>query len=277
MTRIAAIYIPKGGVGKTTLTSHLASGLAEAGRRVLAVDVDPHQAQLVLAFGDLERRPSTFDFFLGRRPLAELKQTPARFPTLDIITGTPQSSGELSNHLSKGKNPYWITTLERQLKPILPLYDYVLFDCGPAITDVMQCVLHASTEQWLPYKIDWKTMDSYMLLLEEVLGPMGKNPDTFITHVIPNFFSLGVERKPKENGEAGLPWFNRAKSNEALAILEELKRTFGGRLTPPVRSVEAKLLEADSAGQTLWELAPAAPITDDLASVVTAILEKEEA
>ena len=51
MTTRIALFNNKGGVGKTTLTSHLAHMVARLGWRVLAVDLDP-QSNLTSAFFD---------------------------------------------------------------------------------------------------------------------------------------------------------------------------------------------------------------------------------
>lgn len=51
MTTTIALFNNKGGVGKTTLTYHLAHMVARLGWRVLAVDLDP-QANLTSAFFD---------------------------------------------------------------------------------------------------------------------------------------------------------------------------------------------------------------------------------
>ena len=82
--RIVAVVNQKGGVGKTTTAIHLAAGAAEAGRRVLLVDLDP-QANATSGLG-LETIPgrSLYPVLLGQARAVEMLQ-PARQANLQVL------------------------------------------------------------------------------------------------------------------------------------------------------------------------------------------------
>src|SRR6185503_20244162 len=71
MTNAIAVCNQKGGVGKTTTTINLGAALADAGRRVLLVDLDP-QGHTGIGLGiDPETLPSTMYDVLTRRASLE--------------------------------------------------------------------------------------------------------------------------------------------------------------------------------------------------------------
>src|SRR5687768_7088130 len=80
----------KGGVGKTTLSVHVASALADAGLRVLFLDLDP-QAHGSLALGlDAGDRPCIADTF-GPRPRYRLEQIVVQSPKRESLFIAPAS------------------------------------------------------------------------------------------------------------------------------------------------------------------------------------------
>src|SRR5579864_6562138 len=82
---ILAVANQKGGVGKTTTTVNLAASLAEMGRRVLVIDMDP-QANATSGLG-VDRRTidtSIYDSVVLGRPLADARR-PTLVPGLDIV------------------------------------------------------------------------------------------------------------------------------------------------------------------------------------------------
>ena len=74
MAKIIAIANQKGGVGKTTTSVNLSAALAEAGKKVLMVDLDP-QGNTTSGFGrTVNERSSVYDALMGRASLKECIQ-----------------------------------------------------------------------------------------------------------------------------------------------------------------------------------------------------------
>jgi chromosome partitioning protein len=120
----------KGGVGKTTTAINVGSYLAEAGKRVLLVDIDP-QANATSSLGiDKNRvRGGTYEALLEISPASSnVLQNPRL--KLSILPASPALAGaeiELVD-IQEREN-----RLKRALDPIVDQYDYILIDCPPSL------------------------------------------------------------------------------------------------------------------------------------------------
>lgn len=115
----------KGGVGKTTTSAALAAGMARAGKKVLAVDMDP-QGNLGFSLGmDIEEGATIYEALKGDATVYEAIQ---RVNGIDIIrSNILLSSAEVS---LKGANRELL--LKNLLLPVEKLYDYIIIDTPPA-------------------------------------------------------------------------------------------------------------------------------------------------
>jgi cellulose biosynthesis protein BcsQ len=135
MGRISALLNQKGGVGKTTVTLGLASAAAEAGQRVLVVDLDPQGSSTwVLGHDPSDDRPSTADVLgPGRAPLNVLMSHWGL--EIDVVPSSPS----LQDH-EAGKPK----RLRRALHQVAEEYDAVLIDCPPSLGNLTMSGLIAA-------------------------------------------------------------------------------------------------------------------------------------
>ena len=125
--RVLALANQKGGVAKTTTTLNLGVALKDMGARVLAVDLDP-QSNLSMSQGiDVEALGLGMYHVLTARPRSRRSSRRARSTSRPPGSSSPARSWR-SRPPSVASAP-----LERALRPVRELYDYVLLDTPPSL------------------------------------------------------------------------------------------------------------------------------------------------
>jgi chromosome partitioning protein len=137
MTNVIAIYHQKGGVGKTTTTHSLGGHLVQAGRRVLCIDMDPHQGLTKLSgYADQDGRLPAGTLHIGQvlggaiNPTADLRR--ASCPTAagyDLCPATLDLANTATGLTSR--NLGRVEALERAIQREGHRWDYILIDCPP--------------------------------------------------------------------------------------------------------------------------------------------------
>ncbi len=130
MGLIYALANQKGGVGKTTTAINLGAYLAQAGKRVLLVDIDP-QANATSSLGIDKRtvKSGTYEALLEIVPAAGSILHNPRLK-MSLLPASPALAGaevELVNELARESR------LKRALEPVSARYDYLLVDCPPSL------------------------------------------------------------------------------------------------------------------------------------------------
>jgi chromosome partitioning protein len=243
MRRISVIN-QKGGVGKTTSTVNAGAALAQMGKRVLLIDLDP-QAHLTLHLGvDVaDDQPTAYDVLTQSMPLREVV-VEAR-ENLMILPADIDLAGAEAELISvMGRE----IVLREALAPVMHEYDFIMIDCPPSLGVLTINALAASTEVLIPLQAQFFALQGLSKLLDTVtLVRQRINTDLLVSGVVlcihESATRLGNEVVADLmqflDGARGtdVPW------SDACLFKTRIRRNI-------------KLAEASSFGQTVIEYAP---------------------
>jgi chromosome partitioning protein len=176
--RVIAITNQKGGVGKTTTTINLGAALAERGRRVLIIDLDPQgNASTGLGIDSQDRAVSTYDLLFPADDSAS-PILPTGVAHLSIIPANADlASADLQLSSQAGRMLALRSALQR---PDISeaAYDYVLIDCPPSLNLLTLNALVASDAVLIPLQAEFFALEglSQLMLTVRTVRQNG-NPD----------------------------------------------------------------------------------------------------
>lgn len=171
--QVTSVVNQKGGVGKTSLSVGTAAALAEAGRRVLLIDLDPqgHATTELLGLDEADTRAPSLARALSKSwkgPVEELivshpRSTIGPGGAFDVIPTSPDMF-DLVRRLDQFRVPGW------QLARVVQFadYDHVIVDCPPALDVLTNNALAASNGILVPVQPDRTSVRALRLLQEQV-------------------------------------------------------------------------------------------------------------
>ena len=156
MPRILAVVNQKGGVGKTTTTVNLAAALAQAGRRVLLVDLDP-QGNATMGSGVDKRAAvrTVYHALLGLGELAGIRARAERGGD-DVVPANRDLAGA---EVELVELPARETRLKAALERVADDYDYILIDCPPSLSLLTVNALAAAQRVLIPMQCEYYALE----------------------------------------------------------------------------------------------------------------------
>lgn len=238
MTKIYAIAMQKGGVGKTTSVVNVGSYLASNGHKVLIVDMDP-QANATSNFGfdKNEMDPSIYDLLLEEFPCNDIVIEHIE-STVRLLPSSPALAGaevELVNLLAREHR------LDRALQMVDGTFDYVLIDCPPSLGLLTVNALTAARDGIIiPVQCEYLALEGLSQLLETV-------------HLVQRHLNAGLKIRGL------IMTMYDSRTNLSRQVVEEVRAHFPGKVFRTIIPRNIRLSEAPSYGQPILQYAPGSP------------------
>ena len=230
-TQILAIANQKGGVAKTTTVASLGAALAEQGKSVLIVDLDP-QACLTFSLGiDPEDLELSVHHVLTKG-LAAKEVILETEDGVDLLPATIELARAEADLLTRTGREY---VLRAALEDVQG-YDWVLLDCPPSLGVLTVAALTAATAVLIPLQCETLSHRGVGQLLDTVHDVRRfTNRDLAVWGVLPTLYD--------------------GRTNHAKAVLENISETYDLDVVQPPIPKSIRFAEAPAAGRSILSTA----------------------
>ncbi len=236
--RTIAVVNQKGGCGKTTVSINLASALAEAGKRVLLVDMDPQSHCAVgLAVPEEQIEQSIYDVLISKSRNEPIRLTEILWQINDRLELAPASIDLSAFEQQMAGIVERECCLKDVLEEITAEYDYTIIDCPPAVGLLTFNALRASTDVIVPVETGYFALHGLSKQLETLSILCKRCKQQVDVRVLASMYDI--------------------RTKMAREILAELRTHFADRMLKVVVNFNTKIKEASSFGQPINEYDPA--------------------
>ncbi len=253
MSKIIAFVNQKGGVGKTTTAMNVAAFLAEMGKFVLLVDMDP-QGNATSGLG-IDKNSvienGLYEALARQKKFRDIVQNTAH-EGLRVAPGTPNLAGANVELVDVERREHQLSDL---LEEARHAYDYIIIDCPPSLGLLTLNSLVAADEVLIPVQAEYYALEGLSQLLQTI--------ELVKTHIKPELSILGAvitmfDKRTKLSGD----------------VMNELYQYFPDSIFRSVIPRTVRLAEAPSFGQSILHYEPRGKAAKAYGRLAQEILER---
>lgn len=203
--KIVAIANQKGGVAKTTTAINLSAALAEAGKKVLLIDMDPQgNASTGLGVSLDQRAATVYDLLIGEADPGQVV-VPTTTKGVDVLPSTTELSSSDVQLFNLNKRSFLLRDAVRRPDLVSLGHDFILIDCPPSLNLLTVNALVAAHSVLVPLQSEFFALEGLsqlMLTIREIRQTA--NPDLRVEGILltmhdqRNNLSQQVERDARE-------------------------------------------------------------------------------
>ena len=254
MGRIIAVANQKGGVGKTTTSINLAACLAEKGKKVLAVDMDP-QGNLTSGLGvdkdSVEK--SIYELIIGEVDIKEVINKEV-LENLDIIPTSLDLSAAEIELIGVDDKEYILRNAIDQVKD---QYDFVIIDCPPSLSMLTINAMTTADSVIVPIQCEYYALEGLSQLIHTVeLVKDRLNSKLEIEGVVFTMYD--------------------ARTNLSLQVVENVKDNLQQNIYKTIIPRNIRLAEAPSYGLPINKYDPKSTGAESYMRLADEVIEREE-
>jgi chromosome partitioning protein len=251
--RTIAVVNQKGGCGKTTVSINLASALAEIGKRVLLVDMDPQSHCAVgLAVPEEQIEQSIYDALISKSRNEPLRLTEILWQISDRLELAPASIDLSAFEQQMANIPDRESCLKTLLDEIKTEYDYTIVDCPPAVGLLTFNALRSASNVIVPVETGYFALHGLSKQLETLSILCKRCSQNVQVSILASMYDI--------------------RTKMAREILAELRAHFGEKMFRTVVNFNTKIKEASSFGQPINEYDPSSKGQRDFRSLAEEII-----
>lgn len=253
MGRIIAVANQKGGVGKTTTAINLSSCLAEKGKKVLAVDMDP-QGNMTSGLGVNKNsvENTIYDLIIGESSIDEVLRKDI-MKNLDIIPANIDLSAAEIELIDVEDKEYIVRNV---IKDIKDNYDYIIIDCPPSLSMLTINAMTTATSVLVPIQCEYYALEGLSQLIHTVdLVRDRLNPELEIEGVVFTMYD--------------------ARTNLSLQVVENVKDNLHQNIYKTIIPRNIRLAEAPSYGIPINEYDPKSAGSESYMRLAEEVINRE--